>query len=71
MSNKVKGNKRPAKVMETLSNAASLFQVPNMNVLATNVGVPVNADILMRNGQNGSPSKVRGRSVPSTVMCPW
>ncbi len=62
------GATKPVKVMETLQNAASLFQVPSMQ-LATNIGVPVNADIMMKKA--ATPERVRGLSRPSTIMCPW
>ncbi|HWB96379.1 MAG TPA: hypothetical protein VG672_06745 [Bryobacteraceae bacterium] len=71
MPRKAGATKRPVKVMETLSNAASLFQVSSMPMLATNIGVPVNSDILMKNRQESAPERVRGLSRPSTIMCPW
>jgi hypothetical protein len=74
MATKTRAVKSPSKVMETLSNAASMFQVANMNALATDTGIPVDGNFLMRNANNTSSDK-RGikisRPVPSTIMCPW
>jgi hypothetical protein len=61
--------------METLSNAASMFQAANMNTLAANNGMPVDGNFLMRNANNVSSGK-KGiisptRPVSGTIMCPW
>ena len=71
MKSKATTASRPEKVMETLTSAASLFQVPDMTALATDIGVPVNTSILMKNGQKNRPSKSRGLVRTSTIMCPW
>ncbi len=64
------GTKRSAKVMETLSNAASMFQAP---MLATNTGMPLDSSVLARTGEDQKPSRVGNglRPPTSTIMCPW
>lgn len=72
MATKTRAVKSPSKVMETLSNAASMFQVANMNALAANTGMPVDGSFLMRNANNTSSGKKGIISTrPSTIMCPW
>ncbi len=72
MATKTRAAKSPSKVMETLSNAASMFQVANMNTLAANNGMPVDGNFLMRNANNASSGKKGVRPpVTSTIMCPW
>lgn len=74
MATKTRAVKSPSKVMETLSNAASMFQVANMTTLATNTGMPVDGNFLMKNSGNSSSGKrgiISARPVGSTIMCPW
>jgi hypothetical protein len=66
-----------AKVMESLSNAVSLFQMPSLNMLATdnNIALPLQSvDANARS--NGRPAPNRGTSrlvkpTSGTIMCPW
>jgi hypothetical protein len=71
MPSKAGATKRASKVIETLSSAASMFQVPNMNVLATNTGLPIDLNDLTKDRRDGAHSPVRYIGRPSTIMCPW
>ncbi|HEX4276121.1 MAG TPA: hypothetical protein VHZ74_12240 [Bryobacteraceae bacterium] len=71
MPKKAGADKAPSKVMETLSNAVNMFQVPNLNMLATDTGLPFENNLAFSKSKNGKSSDKRGRAPVSTIMCPW
>jgi hypothetical protein len=71
MQRKARTPKGPSKISETLANAASLFQVPNMTVLASNTGIPIDANVFMTRRPDGGYSPEINYRPIDTRMCPW